>query len=469
MERPSFIRAAALAACWLPCAVAAAWQPPRAQPPTQAMEGVSLVNGRHYEGLIESSGDGWLYFIQIQRPQGQAMHLVIRTLDRGSVVSVTPLAQAERAALAQQIRQFVNRAAIEAGRMGAVALAPLVKEGNHYQHYAGKWFSLDSTADEQTTRRVIVRVEQIFAAYRQMLAPHNLHPRPPRLVVFNSMARYRAFLAARGVKIQNPACFLEGENVVAVGSELSQFALHMIQVNRQTDEIRGELRAMRKALPGRLAAMAADMRKQGHTPIEITRAEAAINRQFQSDVNNKTKDLDRCDRRAAQDFQASTRQVFARVYHEAFHAYLENCVYPHRQYDVPRWLNEGLAVTFEGGILEADTLRVDAPNAAALKRLKADLAGPQPLSLQRLLSTDAGAFLQHHDADAATSDRLYVYAWGLAYYLAFEKHLLDSPELAAYVSADAKKLAPVPRFEKLVGMSLGEFERQWRAYVLALR
>ena len=117
--------------------------------------------------------------------------------------------------------------------MEAVALSPLVKEGNHYQHYAGKWFSLDSTADEQTTRRVIVRVEQIFAAYRQMLAPRTLHPRPPRLVVFNSMSQYRAFLSARGVKIQNPACFLEGENVVAVGSELSQFALHMVQVNRR--------------------------------------------------------------------------------------------------------------------------------------------------------------------------------------------------------------------------------------------
>jgi hypothetical protein len=459
MERPSLIRAAALAACCLPCAAIAA----------QTMERVNLVDGRHYEGLVESSGDDWVYFIQIQRPPGQPMHLVIRTLDRGSVVSIAPLAEGERAALAGQIRQFVNRAAIEAGRMEAVALAPLDQEGNHYLHYAGKWFTLDSTADERTTRRVIVRVEQIFAAYRQMLAPRPLRPRPPRLVVFNSMEKYRAFLAARGVKIQNPACFLEAENVVAVGSELAQLALRMAKVNHQTDQIRRELRVMEIALPGRLADIAADMRRQGSTPAQIARAEATVKRQFQSDVGDKKKDLDRCDRLAAREFQTSTRQVFARVYHEAFHAYLENCVFPHRQYDVPRWLNEGLAVTFEGGILEADTLRVDAPNAVALKRLKADLAGPQPLSLERLLSTDAGAFLQRHDADPATSDRLYVYAWGLAYYLAFEKHLLDSPELAEYVAADAKKLAPAPRFERLVGMSLPAFEQQWRKYVLTLR
>ena len=30
-------------------------------------------------------------------------------------------------------------------------------------------------------------------------------------------------------------------------------------------------------------------------------------------------------------------------------------------YDVPRWLNEGLAQTFEAGLLEADTLRIDTP------------------------------------------------------------------------------------------------------------
>ena len=160
--------------------------------------------------------------------------------------------------------------------------------------------------------------------------------------------------------------------------------------------------------------------------------------------------------------------MFARLYHESFHAYLENCVYPHDRYDVPRWLNEGLAVTFEGGILEADALRVDAPNAVALKRLKADFSSPQPLSLERLLSTSAAAFLERHDTDRPAADRLYAYAWGLAYYLAFERHLLDSPALAEYAVPEAKKLAPVPRFERLVGIRLAQFERQWREYVLSL-
>jgi hypothetical protein len=469
MARPFFILAAGLGACCLLTGAGATGQSLGQQPADQAMERINLLDGSHYDGLVESAGDGWVYFIQVQRPPGQATRLVIRTLEPRSVVSIVRLDDRRRAELREQIRQFTNRAAIEAGRMDAVSLSPLDKEGNHYQHYASRQFSLDSTADQPTTRRVIVRVEQIFAAYRQMLAPRSRSPRPPRLVVFSAMEQYQAFLAARGVKIHNRACFLERENVVAVGSELDRWTARMAKVNAQTDQIGRELRALEGRLKTRLAGLADQMRKEGHSPSEIAKAETVVRRQFENDAKEKKKELDRCDRETAQAFQGSTRQLFARVYHESFHAYLENCVFPHEKYDVPRWLNEGLAVTFEAGVLEANTLRVDAPNAAALKRLKADLSGPQPLPLERLLSTSAAAFLQRHDTDWPNTDRLYAYAWGLAYYLAFEKHLLDGPALGEYVAPEAGHLAPVARFEKLVGMRLSEFEKQWRAYILGLR
>ena len=141
-------------------------------------------------------------------------------------------------------------ARIESGRMEAVSLSPLEKEGNRYQHYAGKWFSLDSTADERTTRRIIVRVEQIFAAYRQALSPRNRPRAPPRLAVFRSMEQYLAFLSLRGVKIGNRACFLEDENVVAVGSDLARLSVRMEKINRQSDEILRQLEELEKAVAG---------------------------------------------------------------------------------------------------------------------------------------------------------------------------------------------------------------------------
>ena len=91
-------------------------------------------------------------------------------------------------------------------------------------------------------------------------------------------------------------------------------------------------------------------------------------------------------------FKQAAGQMLVRLYHEAFHAYVRNWVFPRPQYDIPPWLDEGLAVLFEGGLLEGDKLRVDAPNPAALKKLKADMAGPDPLALNDLLAAGQGSF-----------------------------------------------------------------------------
>src|SRR5208283_1264672 len=57
-------------------------------------------------------------------------------------------------------------------------------------------------------------------------------------------------------------------------------------------------------------------------------------------------------------FQKATQQLFQTLYHEAFHAYLANFVFPPSEGTVPRWLNEGLAQIFETALVEAGELRV---------------------------------------------------------------------------------------------------------------
>ena len=62
-----------------------------------------------------------------------------------------------------------------------------------------------------------------------------------------------------------------------------------------------------------------------------------------------------------------------------------------------------------------------------------------------------------------------MYAWGLVYYLTFEKHLLGTAALDQYVEPAAAAKAPVERFEQLVGMPLPRFEAEWRQFVAKLR
>ena len=62
--------------------------------------------------------------------------------------------------------------------------------------------------------------------------------------------------------------------------------------------------------------------------------------------------------------------------------------------------------------------------------------------------------------------RYYVNAWGLAYYLTFEKRLLNSPALERYLRRENARLAPAERFRLLVGMPPpAEFDEQWRAFI----
>ena len=93
------------------------------------------------------------------------------------------------------------------------------------------------------------------------------------------------------------------------------------------------------------------MTQEGTDKREVRRLLNIEKQKAQEQLGRKRLEISRCDRENVQLFDKVTRQMFTRLYHEAFHAYLENYVYPHDRYDVPLWLNEGLAVLLEGGLL----------------------------------------------------------------------------------------------------------------------
>jgi hypothetical protein len=120
-------------------------------------------------------------------------------------------------------------------------------------------------------------------------------------------------------------------------------------------------------------------------------------------------------------------------------------------------------------LLDADTLRVDAPNPRALAALARELASGQPLSLAEVLTAPVERFLGAHRASDEGPSRLYVYSWGLAYYLTFERSILGTPSFDEYVAPTRANDEPIARFEKLVAEPLEKFEAEWRAAMLKLR
>ncbi len=398
------------------------------------------------------------------------MGLIVRPINRNSVKSWKRISADEREALASRLDRYKRRTLIEGRRMEDLSLTSTKVDGQVLWNYQGNWFTLESTADEVMTRRLTVRLGQIFAAYRQLVPPRTADGGRVHIRVFGSSEQYQTALEELGLAIHNPAVYLTDRNLILAGSELNRFDAELAEVNRQHRAIREQLNTLlADDLPERVKKLSEDLKRSGVPTTERMRIVLAEQRKWNDLRKAVEQRIAQLDRRNAAKFNQVTARMFRRLAHEAFHAYLETYVYPRGEYDVPRWLNEGLAQTFEAGLLEVDSLRIDSPNLVALEKLQTDLRGDQPLSLAELLSAGSARFLGVHQGAGRKVSRAYYYSWGLAYYLVFDQGGLDSPAFDDYLSRAAATEDPVKRFEKLVGMPLAEFEAQWRAAMLALK
>jgi hypothetical protein len=433
------------------------------------LEKVILDDGRTYQGLVESESTSSIEFVEVHRPRGKPMYLVVRPISRKSIAKWERLSPEEQEVLRGRLERHKHRALVEARRMEDLPLEASRRDGQPVCQYEGTWFSLESTAAEAMTRRSIVRLEQIFTAYRQLLAPRWSAPRRLHVRIFGTSDQYHQALRELGLQIANPAVYLADKNLILAGSDMNRFDSELAAVNRQHREIKQQLDALVAGTPARLKELGEDLKKIEIPAAERLKIVQAEQKKWDDERKAGRKRLVALERTNAAKFNEVAGQMFTRLAHEAFHAYLETFVYPRQVYDVPRWLNEGLAQSFEAGLLEADTLRIDRPNATALARLQSDLRSETPLRLADLLAAGSDTFLSSHSESGAAASRSYFYSWGLAYYLAFEQDVLATSGFATYLGPAAAHEAPVERFEKLVGTPLDVFEKRWREAMLGLK
>jgi hypothetical protein len=433
------------------------------------MERVTLVDGATYEGLILTETPATIEFLEVRRPRGKPMYLVVRPLQRKNIQTWQRITPEQQEQLRDRLDRYKRRALVEGRRMEDLSLAATSDDGQALWNYQGQWFSLESTADEPMTRRLIVRLGQIFTAYRQLVPPRWNGDARVHFRVFGSNQQYQAALEELGLSIHNPAVYLPDRNLILAGSELDRFDAELALVNRQHHDIRQQFDSLVATVPARVKKLGEDLKAAGIPVDQRLRILLAEQRKWDEQRKSVLRKIVAVDRANAAKFNEVTGRMFTRLAHEAFHAYLETYVFPRREYDVPRWLNEGLAQIFEAGLLEVDSLRIDAPNLVALEKLQADLRGKNPLALRELLTAGSSTFLGTHEGTGQDVSRAYYYSWGLAYYLAFEQGVFDDPAFDAYLSPVAAALDPVERFEKLVGMPLADFQTRWRAAMFELK
>ena len=70
-----------------------------------------------------------------------------------------------------------------------------------------------------------------------------------------------------------------------------------------------------------------------------------------------------------------------------------------------------------------------------------------------------------HTEDKQASDRHYLTAWALAFYLTFDRQVLGTPALDDYLKALQRGVEPLEAFRILSGQPLAKFEEGFRDYL----
>ncbi len=399
----------------------------------QTLEEVFLKSGRSYRGLIESIGPDAIKFVQIIRPGTPEMSVAPRKIWRRVVARIEKLPADEHEQLAQLVHDFRSSDRFGDSQLKRLVLNPARRGGWPVSRYRGPYFLLDSSADDTTTRRSVVQMEQIFGAYELMLPPREKPKSKLEIVLWGSPAQYHALLARRGTDMANPAFYSPIDNTVMAGLELPRFARRLKNVRSYREEVQQQAEQDRVAIQ----QTSRKLQRQGVPQDELQDMTRSRRQQVDRETGQMLRNLAMADEQASAALRQASQRTFAMLYHEAFHAYLENYVYPHDHYDVPRWLNEGLAQIFENGRLEGDTLHFDGPAPMLLQHLRADLRSGNPLALDELLRSDQEGFLVTRPQDAETSHRSYLYSWGVAQYLTQDLNLLGTKAMDEYVSKRA--------------------------------
>jgi len=430
--------------------------PVRADEDDWKYDEVHLKNGEIMRGLIVRETTSEVIFQSVRRKPGRPTLVFPTTLARDQIDSIDKLEEKEHDRLAARIKALDPTGKGELLRMQSLDLkaATWGKDGKGKAlSYQSVYFQLVSNAREDIVRRSAVRLEQIYFAYTRYLPPRFESADATTILLAQSQADYQKLVKDQGFNLLNPAYYDVADNKVVcycelqkLGEEMEKVRKHHQQMLDDFDDKEAELKKIYKnKMPEALMTPITDGRKKIHEVVE---------------KNEKS---------FKKAFEEGTRRLMQRLYHESFHAYLNQFVYPPAEGELPRWLNEGLAQVFEYAILDGDEIRIGQVEKDRLAHAQDALKKGELVGIADLLKSGSKQFLVAHATEAQDADRYYVTSWAVAHYLLFDRRLLGTKAMDGYVHALHKKADPLEAFRELAGQPLPQFEKEFKAYLENLR
>lgn len=432
---------------FLSCLLATLLQPEPAKP---LFDQLVLSHGATVEGLVLSESPQEVRFQVLLRRPGVRSLVFETTYDRSEVARVVKATEPGRSAARALMQGLETSKKREETSIAALTLcqAPWVEGQTKALRYQGPYFELVSTAPEDLVRLICVRLEGMFAAYVSTLGKREQPAKPVRILLFPSMTEYRAYQQRRGIPLLNPAIYDARAMEIVVGCDLPQQQSQLQELQKKHAAELKELLEQKKKIARHYG---------GQMP-------ALLAKQLQQ-VQWQLLSIDSDNESVYAKLQAG---FFAILYHEAFHAYLDQWVFPTEKHQVPRWLNEGLAQLFENAFVEIDELRIGRIDEKRLAAIQDAVRQGRFMTIRELVQAPTQQFMVRHSADSFEADRHYQASWALAHFLTLDLKLLSSPAMVKYVTLPVES-DEIKRFEQLVGMPLAECEARLKAYLLRLR
>jgi hypothetical protein len=449
-QRLISLAAMAVLAAWLACGRRGAAEPEGGLPDWK-YEVLRLKNGSIYHGLVKEETGSRIRFWEVKRPTGKPALRQWHVWERDKVARIDRLDAKERAILWQRI-QLLDPKLKEDENHRAETLdlepAPWGKNTSGGLSYTTPHFVLISNAERGIVAKAAIRLEQIFAAYGSFLPPHSsTETEPITIFLADSVAEYLSLARGRGLTIHNPAYYDRKRNEIVCGSDFHLLGKTLADLHKQDEQLDQQLVMLKKRYKGKIPDLLRYQIKRDRE--EISRVRKKINKE---------------------DFDKASRRLFQTLFHEAFHAYLDNFVYRAEKEAVPCWLNEGLGQIFETAFIDAGLLRVGHVDKVRLLRVQALLRTDDLVPLARLLPATPKQFLVRHASDQQLSDSYYLSSWALAFYLLADRKVLGDPKkLDLYVSSLKRGMNPLAAFRILVDRPLPDFQKDFRDYLLRLQ
>jgi hypothetical protein len=439
---------------------------------------VRLKRGLELRGLVLEQG-ATIKIRCIARKPGRGTVTITESVARGDVGEMKLLNDSDREQLRQRLDALKREREVLAAHLRS--LDPKTKQpgksGDVFELKPADWpgdskikalsyqsthFRLVANARPEVVQLAAIHLEQAYAAYARCLPPRRTTDTTTTIILTRSLAEYQAIARSRGLNLFNPAFYDPAQNQVVCGSDLERLCDELQEVRKHHERLREKMKESK-----------AELKKvyRGKVPPALLAPMTAADKRIdaQEKANVKT-------------FEAVRDRLFTRLYHEAFHAYLNTYVYPTREGALPHWFNEGLAQIFETAILEVGELRVGHADKDRLLAMRAalvkgtllpvaDVLRSSPtqfhLTFERLPAANKGP---NRDKDAQQlADRCYLASWALTFYLTFEKRLLGTKALDDYVQSLKRGTDVLLAFRDLVGKPLPQFEKEYLEYLARLR